>query len=195
MPSLPAAEPVDVIAVVSGSCSPVTATQIAWARCNGFVVERLRLPALFNGQAETEIERCVQVAAQAAAQGRSPLLCSAEGPDDEAVRGFDALAAAVSLSREQAAQQIGQALAEVMRRLLARVPLQRVVVAGGDSSGEVASALGIAALTVQAGLAPGAPLCRAWRDSAQSPPLEMVLKGGQMGAASFFGSVRAGRLL
>ena len=82
-----------------------------------------------------------------------------------------------------------------MRRLLNRVPLRRVPVAGGDSAGEVASALDIAALSVIAGLAPGAPLCRAWSERPERDGLQIVLKGGQMGAASFFGSVRAGVLL
>jgi uncharacterized protein YgbK (DUF1537 family) len=82
-----------------------------------------------------------------------------------------------------------------MRRLLDRVPLRRVVVAGGDSSGEVASALGIEALSVQAGMAPGAPLCRAWSNLASRDGLEIVLKGGQIGPASFFGAVREGRLV
>jgi len=193
LPSLPAAEPVDVIAAVSGSCSPVTAAQIGWARAQGFAVERLRLPPLFDGRAEAEIERVVAIAVAAAGQGRSPLVHSAEGPDDAAVVGFAALAAQTGLPRDEAARRIGQALAEVMRRLLQRVPLRRVLVAGGDSSGEVARALGVDALTVAAGLAPGAPLCQGWRQG--RPVLELVLKGGQMGAASFFGSVRAGRVL
>ncbi len=193
-PSLPVGSAVDRIAVVSGSCSPVTAAQIGWARGQGFAVERLQLAALFGSPAEAEIERCTQAACAALAQGRSPLVHSAEGPDDPAVHGFDALARAAGLTREQGAQRVGQALAEVMRRLLQRTPLQRVVVAGGDSSGEVASALGIEALTVQAGLAPGAPLCRAWTDAPREQPLELVLKGGQMGQPSFFGSVQAGRL-
>jgi 3-oxoisoapionate kinase len=72
-------------------------------------------------------------------------------------------------------------------------PRCAVLVAGGDSSGEVAQALGVDALTVAAGLTPGAPLCQGWQQG--RPALELVLKGGQMGAASFFGSVRAGRLL
>jgi uncharacterized protein YgbK (DUF1537 family) len=79
-----------------------------------------------------------------------------------------------------------------MRRVLARVPLQRVAVAGGDSSGEVAQALGIDALTVIAGLAPGAPLCRAWSEDPARNGLEIVLKGGQVGRESFFGDVREG---
>jgi uncharacterized protein YgbK (DUF1537 family) len=68
-------------------------------------------------------------------------------------------------------------------------------VAGGDSSGEVASALGISALSVAGGLAPGAPLCRAWSDLPRRDGLEIVLKGGQIGEASFFGSVRTGAAL
>ena len=79
-----------------------------------------------------------------------------------------------------------------MRRILDRAAPRRVVVAGGDSSGEVASALEIEALTVTAGLCPGAPLCRAWSRHPRRDGLEIVLKGGQMGEAGFFGMVRDG---
>lgn len=192
-PSLPAGQAVAQIAAVSGSCSPVTAAQIAWARDNGFAAERLQLPPLFDGRADAEIQRVVQAAVDATARGHSPLVYSAEGPDDPSVTGFDTLAAQAGLARDDAARRVGQALATVLQGLLQRVPLQRVLVAGGDSSGEVAQGLGIDALTVQAGLAPGAPLCRGWRGG--QPALELVLKGGQMGTASFFGSVRAGRVL
>ncbi|PMS33106.1 3-oxo-isoapionate kinase OiaK [Paraburkholderia rhynchosiae] len=193
-PSLPVAQPVEQIAAVSGSCSPVTATQIAWARANGFHVERLDLPrALDSRTASAEIQRAVDVAADAIRRGYSVIVHSAEGPDDPAVQAFDAIAHDAGLSRLEAARKVGGALAEVMRQLLDRVELRRVVVAGGDSSGEVASTLGIDALSVAAGLAPGAPLCRAWSGSARRDGLEIVLKGGQIGGAAFFGTVRVGR--
>jgi len=83
-------------------------------------------------------------------------------------------------------------MAEVMKRLLDQHPLQRVVVAGGDSSGEVASVLGIEALTVLARLTPGAPLCRAWSSEARRDGLELILKGGQMGGESFYGQALNG---
>ena len=121
------------------------------------------------------------------------LVYSAAGPDDPAVRDFDAIAAQAGLTRAQAAARVGEALAEVMRRLLDRAPVPRVIVAGGDSAGAVAGALDIAALSVVAGLAPGAPLCRAWSAQAARDGLEIVLKGGQMGGAAFFGEVRTGR--
>jgi uncharacterized protein YgbK (DUF1537 family) len=69
---------------------------------------------------------------------------------------------------------------------------QRIAIAGGDSSGEVASALDIAALSVCAGLARGA-LCRAWSEHPGRDGLQLVLKGGQVGAPSFFGDVLEGR--
>ena len=195
-PSLPKASPVPAIAVVSGSCSPVTAAQIAWAREHNFRLDRLDLACLLDADGgDAEIERAAGAAVAALARGSSPLVYSAAGPDDPAVRDFDATAAHAGLSRAEASQRVGRGLAEVMRRLLDRAPLQRVVVAGGDSSGEVASALDIVALSVAAGLAPGAPLCRAWSPRPSRDRLEIVLKGGQMGSASFFGAVRAGSLL
>ena len=133
------------------------------------------------------------VASAALRRGVSPLVYSAEGPDDRAVLGFDAQARAAGLTRGDAAQRVGLALAEVMRRLLDRHPaLKRVVVAGGDSAGAVAGALDIAALSVIAGIAPGVPLCRAWSQRPDRDGLEIVLKGGQMGAPGFFGDVLLG---
>jgi uncharacterized protein YgbK (DUF1537 family) len=192
-PSLPVAAAVQRIAVVSGSCSPITAAQIQWARANGFATERLHLPsALGEHSRSSEVERVVALSAAALNDGRSALVFSAEGPDDASVVGFDAIAREADLSRSDAARTVGAVLAEVMRQLLDRVDLQRVVVAGGDSSGEVASALDIEALTVTAGLTPGAPLCRAWSRNPRRDGLEIVLKGGQMGDASFFGLVKDG---
>ncbi len=181
------------IAAVSGSCSPVTARQIQWARANGFSTERLHLPsALATHSREREIERIVGLAAAALNAGRSALVFSAEGPEDASVVGFDAIAREAGLGRSDAARAVGAVLAKVMRQLVDRVDLQRVVVAGGDSSGEVASALDIEALTVTAGLTSGAPLCRAWSRNPRRDGLGIVLKGGQMGEASFFEMVRDG---
>ncbi|WP_137894279.1 3-oxo-isoapionate kinase OiaK [Ramlibacter sp. 2FC] len=190
---LPAAQPVEAIAVVSGSCSPVTAAQIAWAQANGFAAHRLDVPRLLDGSAQ-EIARAVDAACAALAQGRSPLVYTAAGPDDPAVLAFEAHAAAAGLDRSEAALRTGQALARVMRAMLDRLPaLRRVAVAGGDSSGAVAAALGVQALTMAARLAPGAPLCRAWSQDPRRDGLELVLKGGQMGGVDFFGAVRDGR--
>ncbi|MEZ5741446.1 MAG: 3-oxo-isoapionate kinase OiaK [Burkholderiaceae bacterium] len=195
-PSLPVAAPVPMIAAVSGSCSPVTAAQIRWARDNGFVAERLDLPrALAIDSRAKEIGRIVALACGALQRGTSVVVFSAEGPDDPSVQRFDTIARDAGLTRTEAARLVGAALAEVMRQVLDAVDLQRVVVAGGDSSGEVAGALDIEALTVIAGLSPGAPLCRAWSANERRDGLQIVLKGGQMGEAAFFGTARDGGTL
>ena len=189
---LPAAGPVPAIAVVSGSCSPVTAGQIAWALDHGFAGHRLSPKDLLADEAAA-VAAAEDAACAALDSGTCPLVYTARGPDDPAVQQFADHARAAGLSREDAALRAGQALARVMQGLLDRRPgLRRVAVAGGDSSGEVAAALGVQALTMQARLAPGAPLCRAWSNLPARDGLELVLKGGQMGEADFFGRVRDG---
>lgn len=183
------------LAVVSGSCSPMSAAQIDWAEQHGFLGLRLAVPLCLNPlHLETEIEGLVQHAAQAVARGVSPVIYSAKGPDDPAVLGFEGEAQRAGLDKAQASERVGLALAEVMRRLLDRTALRRIVVAGGDSAGAVASHLGVQAFAVAAGMAPGVPLYRAWSDQARRDGLEIALKGGQLGLASFYGDVRAGRV-
>lgn len=194
-PSLPQAQAVPCIAVVSGSCSPMSAAQIDWAEQNGCMTERLEVARCFDpAQMETEIERLVALAVDAVSRQVSPVIYSARGPDDVAVTGFDSLVQRAGIDKAQATERIGLALAEVMLRLLDRTDLRRIVVAGGDSSGAVASHLGVQAFTVAAGMAPGVPLCRAWSDNPRRDGLEIALKGGQLGAVSFYGDVRAGRM-
>ena len=192
-PALPPTRPVDAIAAISGSCSPVTAAQIAWAAAHGLATERIQVAALLHDrERHAEIERVVAAAAQALAQGRSPVIHSATGPDDPAVIGFAEQARAAGLTVAQAHERVGAALAGTMRRLVERTGVRRLAIAGGDSSGAVAGALDIAALTVGAQLVPGAPLCRVWSDDPRIDGMELVLKGGQMGQADFFGRVLHG---
>jgi uncharacterized protein YgbK (DUF1537 family) len=193
-PSLPVAQPAPCIAVVSGSCSPMSAAQIQWARAHGFSTERLDIANCLDPvHAEAEIARLVSAALASIAKQISPIVFSAEGPEDSAVLSFDDTAAAAKLSKSEAAARVGHALAEIMRRVLDGSNIRRIVVAGGDSSGAVGSHLGIRALTVEAGMAPGVPLCRAWSDDPKRDGLEVALKGGQLGAPNFYDQVRSGQ--
>ena len=192
-PSLPVAQAVSCIAVVSGSCSPMSGAQIQTARAHGFATERLNISSCLDAQQSgAEIERVVSNALSHIAQNRSPIVFSAEGPEDPAVLNFETTAAAAMLSRSDAAVRVGQVLAEIMRQILDRSHIRRFVVAGGDSSGAVGSHLGIRALTVEAGMAPGAPLCRTWSEDPKRDGLQVVLKGGQMGSVNLYDQVRSG---
>ena len=185
---LPKTLPVAMVAAISGSCSPVTAAQIDWAGANGFACERLLIDQVLSPSLrEAEINRLVEAAKKSIDAKQSPLIFSAKGPDDPAVIGFANSARAAACTVTDANAIVGSALAQIMRRIVNETAINRLVIAGGDSSGAVASALDIAALTVSAQLLPGAPLCRAWSGSPRMDGIEIVLKGGQIGTANFFG--------
>ena len=187
---------VDRIIAASGSVSPVTSSQIGWASENGFEIIALEAATAVAADSWAgEIDRAVAVASRALRDGRSVLLATARGPDDSAlVRLRDAVAAA-GVPADGVHARIGAGLGEAVLRLVPATGINRVALAGGDSSGYAARRLGIKALTALAPLAGGAPLCRAVSDTPAIDGLEIVLKGGQMGGDDFFGRVRAGRAI
>ncbi|WP_246209565.1 four-carbon acid sugar kinase family protein [Pikeienuella piscinae] len=180
----------DRLAIVSGSVSPTSAEQIAWARDNGFAVIRLNAVDLCREDAQAEMaERSATAAAKDALRaGLPPLICTAEGPDDPILEEVRATAG-VDTSRSN--DLIGRALGRVLRTLIFDENLTRVAVSGGDTSGRVCETLGIFALEAAAPTIPGASICTAKADGPMDG-LEIALKGGQMGSADFFGWIRDG---
>ncbi len=187
--ALPMAGPARAVLVLSGSCSPVSASQIVAARQAGFVDLPLDPARVLAGAPDPAI---VERAAAALRAGASVVVHSASGPDDPRVRAVEALALGQGGSRAQAQARLAQRLAEIGREILGQAPVARLVVAGGDSSGAVMSALGGVALTVEAAFAPGAPLCRLHAPGLSIDGLPVVLKGGQMGSPELFVQARDG---
>lgn len=183
---------VERIACVSGSCSPVTAAQIAHAANNGFEIARLDATrAVDAAEWIKEIGRAVGRALAALSSGRDALLVTASGPDDPAI---DALSAAIGASGASASAvnaRIGAGLGQALDAILETARLPRAVVAGGDTSGHALQAMGIYALTAIAPLTEGAPLCRTSSDRAHAN-IEIALKGGQVGGVDLFCRARDG---
>jgi uncharacterized protein YgbK (DUF1537 family) len=181
--SRPAPDRVDRIAVVSGSASAVTAAQIAHAERAGWPVIRLDAAALFGPGAEEAVGAATRAALVALDRGASPVVAALRGPDDPALAATRAAMAAAGLSASQGEARIGEALGAVLSALVAQ-GLERVLVAGGDTSGRVARALDLVALEPVAWLAHGASVQRGHR--AESAGFEIILKGGQMGPEDLF---------
>jgi uncharacterized protein YgbK (DUF1537 family) len=152
--------------VISGSCSPITAGQIAWAEANGFVVVPLDA-------------RSERAASAALVENRSTVICSSRG---------------TRARRMLSPNRLGTELAHVADALIARHGVRRLLVAGGDTSSYAARALGIEALEMIAPLAPGAPLCRVHAPGSSADGIEVNFKGGQVGAADYFGAAERGKL-
>ena len=68
----------------------------------------------------------------------------------------------------------------------------RALVAGGDTSSHAARQLGLSALTLATPIAPGSPLCRGHAPGGALDGLEIALKGGQVGGATYFRQVLDG---
>ncbi len=189
-----ALEPVAQLVVVSGSGSPATAEQIAWAEHNGFVTLRLDSMALIDpATAEVECERSVRAALAVLAAGHSVVLYTAQGPDDPAIANTKARGVELGISAEQVGPLLAEKQGHILRTLLAETGLRRACIAGGDTCSHATPALGIYALEAMVPIAPGGPLCRAAADDPHMDGLEITLKGGQVGKADYFGRIRAGK--
>jgi 3-oxoisoapionate kinase len=192
-PSPRSAGAVDRIAAVSGSVSPVTAGQIAWAGAHGFALLPFDAAAACGAESDLAAEeaRAVRAACEAAARGLSPLVHSAAGHGDPAVARFRSALSASGLAPEAANRRVGEALGRILDAVLRETGLRRAVISGGDTSGHGMRQLGLGALEAVAPTIPGAALCRAWGPGPHDG-LEIALKGGQMGSDDYFGWIRSG---
>lgn len=182
---------VDQVLAVSGSASALTALQIEAGLAAGLVEVAVQAHELLDAAAWPAVREALVARATAVlAEGRSPLLHTARGPDDPRIgRMVEALVAAgrtPDAARLEGGRLLGQRLAELTRAILERARVPRLLLAGGDTSSLVMQALGPQALTVAARLSPGAPLCQLHGGDALAHGMQAALKGGQMGGPDFF---------
>ena len=90
------------------------------------------------------------------------------------------------------ARALALACGDLLSQVLKLAPIKRLGVAGGDTSSHAVQALDAWGLSYQAQLAPGVALCRLHSDDPALDGLEIMLKGGQMGAERLFEDLRAG---
>ena len=190
---------VDHALVVSGSCSPVTQRQIARALTEGFVAVAADTVRLVQGgrEAEGETARLLQESLQIIAEGKSPLVHTALGPDDERIAQTAAKLQAMGYGeldlKLKSGAIFGRVLGDILQALFAGTGLGRACVAGGDTSSYAARQLRVEALQMIGPMAPGSPLCRVFAADETLDGVEIVFKGGQVGRDDFFTSVLKGK--
>ncbi len=159
-------------AILAGSCSIATLGQIADFEKRGAAL-RLDTVALCEGRDGVP-------AALAWAQARlgdGPVLVSSSGTPD-AVKALQA-----RFGVEASSQRIEAAMARLARGLI-DAGVGRLVVAGGETSGAVVSALGARALRIGPEIDPGVPWTAATIDGDRT--VALALKSGNFGAVDFF---------
>lgn len=157
------------VLMLSGSCSAATNAQVARWEAGGGATLRLDPIALAEGA-----QGAAAALDWAAAQSGPALVAATQPP--EKVR-----AAQTRLGRERAAALVEKTLAAIARAARER-GIRRFVVAGGETSGAVAAALGASHLAVGPSIAPGVP----WCTTVEAEPLALALKSGNFGAETFF---------
>ncbi len=197
LPDFDSFRPAKAVLAVSGSASRLSALQVDAAVEAGFVAIPVDAAALVDEDSRTDAaHRLVAAATEALQRGHSVILHTARGPDDPRIaamlqllqsRGHTAPSA-----RHEGGRSLGKQLGYIVRDIMDAVPVQRLLLSGGDMSSQITKVLDPDALVISARLAPGAPLCRLVAPGRKLDGMEVALKGGQMSGVDFFERARAG---
>ncbi|MBP6180846.1 four-carbon acid sugar kinase family protein [Flavobacterium sp.] len=190
---------VSPLLVLSGSCSPVTSSQIEYALQNGFLEIALESKAVEIQNQEAIIKNTVNQIIENFNQGKSTILHTSTGLNDPRIAETELFFKSKGITENEIQKQCssiyGKVLGQVAKEVLKTVELKRILFAGGDTSSYAASELDILALEMIGSIAPGAPLCKAVSDNEWVNGIEMNFKGGQVGTADYFIKVLKGEKL
>jgi 3-oxoisoapionate kinase len=156
--SWPQPENAKPLLVISGSCSPVTTSQIEYAKANGF--EEIIIDA-----EKDVLERTIKILKE----GKNLIVHTG-------IRKTEPISAEIT----------GKTLGSIAREAIINTSIKRIVVAGGDTSSHAAIAMEIDALEMIAPMVSGAPLCKIHSGNKSINGIEINLKGGQVGGKDYF---------
>ncbi len=153
--------------VVSGSCSPGTAAQMAYAKANGFKEVIIDAAKICN-DAEVD-EALINNVNELLQQQKNVIVHTGE-----------------KQIHNLPSEKVGSALGTIAKAAAEKSLVKRIVIAGGDTSSYAARAMEIEAVEMIAPLVSGAPLCRAISKNEKINGLEVNFKGGQVGSENYF---------
>ena len=162
--------------ILAGSCSQATLAQVSSHRTQA---PSLQIKASELLSSDDILSKCMEFAEHNRAS--TPLIYSSDQPAEiaktQAAYGVESLAAKIEV------------FFGVLADRLVKIGFSRIIVAGGETSGAVVTALGIKSFVVGPEIVPGVPCLAATREK----PLAMALKSGNFGGSDFF--ARAAKML
>jgi 3-dehydrotetronate 4-kinase len=156
--------------VLAGSCSQATRKQVALAS-RRWPHRKLDADRIADG---APVAREVLDWAAAQPKDTPVLIYSSADPDEVA-------AIQARYGRDRAGAMMENTLGAIARGLV-DAGARRLVVAGGETSGAVVSALGVTGLRIGPEIDPGVP----WTETIGRPRLALALKSGNFGSEDFF---------
>jgi uncharacterized protein YgbK (DUF1537 family) len=160
--SWPTIKPAEKLLVVSGSCSPITANQIKHALANGFVEIIVDVDEHDLNYYHDVVQKTLLV---------HDKLIVHSGPQK---------------SKQMDAAIMGTMLGQIAKYATTHAGLQRIIIAGGDTSSYAARALDIEAVEMVTTIIKGAPLCIIHSSNKKMNGVEVNFKGGQVGPENYF---------
>ncbi|RZL15131.1 MAG: four-carbon acid sugar kinase family protein [Pedobacter sp.] len=189
----PAIEIKSPLLVLSGSCSGVTSKQIHHALANGFSEIAIDTITLANdietSDLDVHIDSINSYVAKGLAllnEGKSVIIHTSLGSDDSRVLTSDRIFKEKGIVKGNTAKLYGTVLGQIAKEIAAKTTLERIIIAGGDTSSYAARAMEIESVEMIAPLTPGAPICKAYAPRSSIHNLQVVFKGGQVGKEDFF---------
>ncbi len=158
--------------ILSGSCSRATLAQVEHAQAHypHYRLDALALAEDYRGQ----VEGALALAREHLDQ--SPVLIYASAAPDNVKKAQQALGV------QAAGEIVERALGEIAATLVNDLGVRRLLVAGGESSGAVVSALGVKGLQIGPSIDPGVP----WTVTlGAGNTLALALKSGNFGGEDF----------
>jgi uncharacterized protein YgbK (DUF1537 family) len=162
-------------AIVSGSCSQASQAQLKDVLAKGtpgFAVDPLRL-ASGDGAVPAMVDEAMAWASSRIQDG--PVVIYATAAPDSVRQVQQAL------GPERAGALVEQTLAGVAQKLVEQ-GVRQLIVAGGETSGAVVTALGVDQLRIGKLIDPGV----SWAVSVGDKPVALALKSGNFGSVDFF---------
>ncbi|SMG55316.1 four-carbon acid sugar kinase family protein [Paraburkholderia susongensis] len=172
--------------VLAGSLSPLTEVQIGAA--HSYLRVELDPRRMTGDAASTYLADRVAAIAGPLRDGRNVLAYTARNVS-HGTQTFRAINEENAVHRGDGSappSRLAGACATLLKNVLGAVRLQRIGIAGGDTSSFAVRALDAWGLSYLAPLSAGVTVCRLHSDRAELDGVEIMLKGGQMGDADLF---------
>lgn len=160
--------------MLAGSCSDMTRRQVRrWIECGGRAVMVSAEDAL------TGAPRAAELADIFLSAPDRDILYYSSGSDGSAQ---------TDISDKAVSSAMESCLAAIACAVLSKVPVTRLISAGGETSGAITTALGLGSFAIGNSIAPGVPVLI----PNDKPELQLVLKSGNFGNERFFIDVLKG---
>lgn len=163
----------------AGSLMPQTRRQIDTMKAQGYPTFELDTRLIFSERGKSHLDDLIKNTIRHLNAGQDVLIYTSNDP--EKVRETKRIGKSAGLDEIRVSRRVSDTLSETVRKVVEKTGLNRLLLAGGETSASVCRELGIDTLTVWREIEPGLPSCI----GGNSRKL-LVLKSGSFGNPDFF---------